>query len=123
MKLRPLGSRVLVKLDPREQITEGGIHVPDKYQPSPLWGEVVAVGPGNWLDNGKRDYIMSDFYVGQRVLVGPWNGVRLDTLLSVEGLEGVGFKPEREVDSGLWVMNVESEREFRDIYAVEDTDG
>ena len=53
MKFRPLGDRVLVKRTDEEQTTEGGIVLPGSAAEKPSQGEVLAVGPGKTLDDGK----------------------------------------------------------------------
>ena len=54
MKVRPLGSKVLVRRDDAPETTEGGIIIPDTANEKPLEGEVVAVGEGAILPNGKK---------------------------------------------------------------------
>lgn len=64
--IRPLGSRVFVKLDDRVDKTYGGIFLPDVAQRKQQTGTVVAVGPGQWLESGTRESVVS--VPGQRVL-------------------------------------------------------
>ncbi|PKN59171.1 MAG: co-chaperone GroES [Deltaproteobacteria bacterium HGW-Deltaproteobacteria-14] len=52
MKVRPLHDRVLVKRVEEEQISRGGIIIPDSAKEKPIKGRVVAVGTGRKLDNG-----------------------------------------------------------------------
>jgi chaperonin GroES len=52
--LKPLGGRVVVKPHEPEEVTKGGIVLPDTAKKKPRRGEVVAVGPGRLLDNGQR---------------------------------------------------------------------
>lgn len=54
MKLKPLGDRVLVKRLEQEEVTKGGIIIPDSAKEKPMKGEVVAVGPGKIGDDGKH---------------------------------------------------------------------
>lgn len=55
MKLRPLGDRVILKAVPKEEMTKSGIILPDAAgKERPEQGEVVAVGPGKLLEDGKR---------------------------------------------------------------------
>ena len=54
MKLRPLDDRVVIKQLEAEEKTSGGIILPDAAKEKPQIGKVVAVGPGEILDNGKR---------------------------------------------------------------------
>jgi chaperonin GroES len=78
MKIRPLGERVLVKRLEEEEIRKGGIIIPDTAKEKPQQGEVIAVGPGRWDDNGKRrapevkggDRILFGKYAGNEVKVG-----------------------------------------------------
>lgn len=53
-KLQPLGDRVVVKATEREEVTKGGIVLPDTVKEKPQEGEVIAVGPGKLTDDGKR---------------------------------------------------------------------
>ena len=71
-KLRPLGDRVVVKPTPREEMTKTGIVLPDTAKEKPQEGEVLAVGPGRILDDGKRESM--DVQVGQKVLYAKYAG-------------------------------------------------
>lgn len=51
--LKPLGDRIIVKNTGARETTKGGIVLPDTAQEKPTEGEVIAVGPGRVLDNGK----------------------------------------------------------------------
>ena len=79
--LRPLGDRVVVKAVAREAVTKSGIVLPDTATEKPQEGEVLAVGPGKVLDNGKRSTM--EVQVGQRVLFAKYGG----TEVKVEGQE------------------------------------
>ena len=72
--LRPLGDRVVVKPVPRDEKTASGIILPDTAREKPQEGEVVSVGPGRILDDGKREPI--DVKVGDRVLHAKYAGTR-----------------------------------------------
>lgn len=54
MKLKPLNDRVLVKRLEVEEMTAGGIIIPDSAKEKPMKGEIVAAGPGKLDDGGKR---------------------------------------------------------------------
>ncbi|MFC1783631.1 co-chaperone GroES [Planctomycetota bacterium] len=54
MKIKPLDDRVLVKQSEAEEVTTGGIVLPDSAQEKPQRGKVVAIGPGKLLDSGQR---------------------------------------------------------------------
>ena len=66
MKLQPLGDRVVVRRDESEEVTAGGLYLPDSAKDKPSRGVVVSVGDGRVLDDGSR----SEFTVkeGDRVL-------------------------------------------------------
>lgn len=53
LQIRPLGDRVLVKPKSREEKTKSGIILPDTAKEKPMEGEVLAVGPGRRLDDGR----------------------------------------------------------------------
>src|ERR1700753_4289398 len=78
MAFRPLGDRVLVKRVEEEAKTKGGIIIPDTVREKPQEGEVVAVGPGLWDDNGQR--IPVSLAARDRLLFGKWSGseVKID---------------------------------------------
>lgn len=71
-QLKPLGDRVVLKRLPSEQKTSAGIILPDSAQEKPMQGEVIAIGPGKVLDNGKRNAM--EVGVGQKVLFGKYAG-------------------------------------------------
>jgi len=54
MKIRPLDDRVIVKQSEAEEVTAGGIVLPDSAKEKPQRGKVVAIGPGKLLDSGER---------------------------------------------------------------------
>jgi chaperonin GroES len=70
--LKPMGDRVVVKPKGREETTKSGIVLPDTASEKPQQGEVIAVGPGRVLDNGKRADI--DVKVGDLVLFAKYSG-------------------------------------------------
>ena len=71
-KLRPLGDRVVIKPTPREEMTKSGIVLPDTAKEKPQEGEVLSVGPGKILDDGKREAI--DVAIGDKVLYAKYAG-------------------------------------------------
>lgn len=74
--LRPLTDRVVVKPLARETVTQSGIVLPDTAtKEKPQEGEVLAVGPGKVLDNGKL--VQLDIQVGQRVLFAKYAGTEI----------------------------------------------
>jgi chaperonin GroES len=71
-KLRPLGDRVVVRPTGREEMTKSGIVLPDTAKEKPQEGTVLAVGPGRYLDDGKREQV--DVKAGQKVLFAKYAG-------------------------------------------------
>ena len=72
MNIKPLGDRVLIKQIDSEEVTKGGIVLPDTAKEKPQEGEVLAVGPGKLLDNGERAPM--EVTVGDRVLFAKYAG-------------------------------------------------
>ena len=75
MKLKPLADRVVVKPSKAEEMTKGGIIVPDTAKEKPVWGEVIAVGPGRVSDEGKL--VPMEVKVGNMVLYGKYSGTEV----------------------------------------------
>ena len=74
-KLQPLGDRVVVKPVPKEDVTKGGIVLPDTVKEKPQEGKVIAVGPGRLTDDGKR--IAMDVKVGDTVIYAKYGGTEI----------------------------------------------
>lgn len=74
--LRPLDDRVVVEPLAAEEMTAGGIVLPDSAKEKPQRGIVVAVGPGRVLDNGKRADL--SIAVGDEVIYGKYSGSDLE---------------------------------------------
>ncbi len=75
VKLQPLADRLVVKPIEREEVTKGGIVLPDTVKEKPQEGEVLAVGPGRLSDDGKR--IAMDVKVGDRVIYAKYGGTEI----------------------------------------------
>jgi chaperonin GroES len=75
IKLQPLADRVVVKPIEREEVTKGGIVLPDTVKEKPQEGEVVAVGKGRVSDDGKR--IPMDVKVGDIVVYAKYGGAEI----------------------------------------------
>ena len=72
LKVTPLADRVVVKPISREEVTKGGIVLPDTAKEKPQEGEVVAVGAGRTGDDGKR--IPMEVAVGDTVIYAKYAG-------------------------------------------------
>ena len=79
INLKPLGSRVVVEPVEQEEVTAGGIVLPETAKEKPQKGTILAVGPGDRDDDGKR--IKMDVAVGDTVLYAKYAG----TEIKVEG--------------------------------------
>ena len=80
MKLKPLGDRVIVKAIEEDETTVSGIVLPDTAKEKPQKGEVLAVGDGNWDEDGDKR-IPLDVAEGDEVLYSKYGG----TEINVEG--------------------------------------
>jgi chaperonin GroES len=72
MNLRPLHDRVLVRRLEEQESMRGGIIIPDSAKEKPQQAEVVAVGSGKMLEDGKR--AAPDVKAGDRILFGKYSG-------------------------------------------------
>jgi chaperonin GroES len=81
MKIRPLHDRIIVKRLEEERKTASGIVIPDTAAEKPDQGEVVAVGNGKVLDDGKLRTL--EVKVGDKILFGKYSG----QTVKVEGEE------------------------------------
>ena len=79
MNIRPLYDRIVVKrLESQDETTASGLIIPDSAKEKPQEGEVVAVGKGKRLEDGK--VVSLDVQVGDRILFGKYSGseVKID---------------------------------------------
>ena len=78
MKIRPLYDRIVVKRIEEQETTRNGIVIPDSAKEKPQEGEVMAIGKGKRLDDGKM--VTLDVRAGDRILFGKYSGneVQLD---------------------------------------------
>jgi chaperonin GroES len=83
MKFRPLHDRLLVKRVEAEQVSKGGIIIPDSAKEKPIEGTVIAVGNGKILDDGKVRPL--EVKAGDKVLFGKYSG----TEIKIEGEEHI----------------------------------
>ncbi len=75
VKLEPLADLLVVKPIEREEVTKGGIVLPDTVKEKPQEGKVLAVGPGRLSDDGKR--IAMDLKVGDIVVYAKYGGTEI----------------------------------------------
>jgi len=75
ISLKPLADRVVVRPIEREEVTKGGIVLPDTVKEKPQEGEVMAIGPGKLSEDGKR--ISMDVEVGDIVLYAKYGGTEI----------------------------------------------
>lgn len=76
LNLRPLDDRVIVEPAVAEEMTAGGIVLPDAAQEKPQRGKVVAVGSGKLLDSGSRGEL--SVKVGDEVIYGKYGGSEVE---------------------------------------------
>ena len=78
MNIRPLYDRIVVKRIEEKEQMQGGLFIPDSAKEKPQEGEVVAVGKGKRLEDGKL--VPLDVQAGDRILFGKYSGseIKLD---------------------------------------------
>ncbi len=89
IKFRPLDDRVLLQPCEAEEMTAGGIVLPDSAREKPQRGTVIAAGPGKLLDSGQRGEMSAK--VGDEVLYGKYSGTEIE-------IEGEDYVVIREND-------------------------
>lgn len=89
MNLKPLYDRIVVKPIEAEELSAGGIVIPDNAKEKPTKGEIVAVGEGKALDNGQLRPLKVK--VGDKVIYGQYSG-------SSYKHDGIEYKIVREDD-------------------------
>jgi len=83
-KIIPLYGRVLVRRVEAEEVTKGGLYIPDQAREAPLEGVVVAIGRG-WIEDGKRRAL--EVKVGDRVILSNrYAGTGSDIILNGESV-------------------------------------
>jgi chaperonin GroES len=75
LKLKPLGGRVIVEPIEQEDITAGGIILPETAKEKPQEGKILASGPGDRDDAGNR--IAMEVKVGDKVLYAKYSGTEV----------------------------------------------
>lgn len=74
-RLQPLDDRIVVRPIKREEMTKGGIILPDTAKEKPQEGEVIAVGPGKLTEDGNR--IEMDLKKGDKVMYAKFSGTEI----------------------------------------------
>lgn len=75
LQLKPLGNRVVVEPLEQEEVTPGGIVLPETAKEKPQQGVVLSVGPGDRDEKGQR--IPMDVAVGDKVLFAKYSGTEV----------------------------------------------
>ena len=75
VNLEPMADRVIVKPIEKEEVTKGGLVIPDTVKERPQEGEIIAVGPGRLSEDGMR--IPIDVKKGDRVIYAKFAGTEL----------------------------------------------
>jgi chaperonin GroES len=75
LKLKPLGGRVIVEPIEQEEISAGGIILPETAKEKPQEGKILAAGPGDRDEAGNR--IALEVKVGDRVLYAKYSGTEV----------------------------------------------
>jgi len=96
LNLRPLDDRVVVRPLEAEEVTAGGIVLPDAAREKPQRGKVIAAGPGKLLDSGNRGEL--SVKIGDEVIYGKYGGSEIE-------VDGEELKILRESDILAKVMS------------------
>jgi chaperonin GroES len=88
MKVKPLRDRIIVRRLQEEEKTKGGIIIPDSAKEKPQEGEVIAIGSGKILDDGK--VVPLEVKTGDRVLFGKYSGSEI----KIDGEEFIMMREE-----------------------------
>ena len=75
LKLKPLGGRVIVEPTEQEEMTAGGIILPETAKEKPQEGKILAAGPGDRDEDGER--IPMDVQIGDKVLYAKYSGTEV----------------------------------------------
>ena len=76
MNLKPLHDRIIVKSSEPEEVTKGGIIIPDTAKEKPQQGEVIAVGNGKITEEGK--VLPLQVKAGDKILYGKYSGTEVN---------------------------------------------
>lgn len=89
INLKPLEDRIVVQPCEAEEVTAGGILLPDSAKEKPQRGTVIAIGPGRQLESGDRAPL--SVVLGDEVIYGKYSGSDIE-------VDGVEVKIMRETD-------------------------
>ena len=76
MNLQPLDDRIVVRPSEAEEKTASGLVIPDTAKEKPQQGEVLAVGPGRWNEDGD-ERVPLDIQVGDKVIYSKYGGTEV----------------------------------------------
>ena len=74
--IKPMSDRILIRPTEQEEMTQSGIFLPDTARERPQEGEVVAVGPGRFLNNGKR--LEMELTAGDKIIYSKYAGTEIE---------------------------------------------
>ena len=74
--IEPMSDRILIRPTEQEEMTQSGIFLPDTARERPQEGEVVAVGPGRFLNNGKR--LEMELKAGDKIIYSKYAGTEIE---------------------------------------------
>jgi chaperonin GroES len=75
MNIKPLADRVVIEPTEQEEVTAGGIILPETAKEKPQQGKIVAAGPGRTDEKGKR--VDMEVKVGDKVLYAKYSGTEI----------------------------------------------
>ena len=74
--IKPMSARILIRPPEQEEMTQRGIFLPDTARERPQEGEIVAVGPGRYLNNGKR--LEMELKAGDKIIYSKYAGTEIE---------------------------------------------
>ena len=74
--IKPMSDRILIRPTEQEEMTQSGIFLPDTARERPQEGEIVAVGPGRILNNGKR--LEMELKAGDKIIYSKYAGTEIE---------------------------------------------
>ena len=105
MDLQPLGDRLIVETLEEEDVTVGGIVLPDTAREKPQRGKVLAVGPG--ARNDKGDVVPMDVAVGDEIIFSKYGGTEVKV-----GVEDLLILRESDVLAKVVTTKAKGKREL-----------